>query len=118
MKWLLKAIEKETGLVTEFQDVNEASSALDIPIGNINKVLRGQRKSANGYEFIELSGESKDVSLVVPEERPATVSGFFDVSTPVGQVGSLIESQSLELFKFNDKGDKLLPKVTRTYLTR
>lgn len=111
MKWLLKAIEKETGLVTEFQDVNEASSALDIPIGNINKVLRGQRKSANGYEFIELSGESKDVSLVVPEERPATVSGFFDVSTPVGKVGSLIESQSLELFKFNDKGDKLLPKV-------
>jgi hypothetical protein len=45
------SINKETKNKIKYKSQHDASRILNLPIGNINKVLTGERKSVGGYYF-------------------------------------------------------------------
>lgn len=45
------SISKQTKTKIKYKSQHEASRILNVPVGNINKVLTGERKSVGGYYF-------------------------------------------------------------------
>ena len=56
---MIKQYDREGNLIDEFSNVREAATALGIDDSNVRKVLRGTRKYAGGYFWVE-SGENQN----------------------------------------------------------